>query len=563
MRRSPFALLIAIVIVVAAAGQAIATGFADSQANQPQVAGDLGSNASALFPTNKQNEPTVAIAPAPYDTNAIAGSNDEQKQPACGPGTQRGATALANDCSFFPGVGTSGVYTSNDTGATWTNLGLLPGYNDTGDSVATSAGPLATSAAPGTLVSDGDPVVVFGPKLVGSTFTFANGARAYYANLSSFTSSARKGQQAPELIGVSISDNYGASWYDPILAVAKNGFIFNDKEDIWADRNPNSPFFGRVYLTWTQFRDVPGFAEPVMFSFSADGGLTWSRPNQLSIAQNIAFGGRQGSVVRSGPDGTVYAIWEDSDLKGAKQVVQVSHDGGLTWSKSITIGRVKDLAAAIPGSNFRTDSFASAAVDQRVGSGCTAVDSFCGRIYVSWSDAASGAGRIVVTSSSDHGRTWSTPVARSTSGEGYAFFQGLDVAPNGRVDIGYQALVATDPSTYGTGNALIDSYYVSSTDGGTTWSAPLKVSSASSDPAASAQNNLALQFWGDYNTLASTNGTALFIYTDSRTGVGCPAVDAYQMGLDGTGPAVARPAPENVCDPQFGNSDVYVSKITP
>ena len=126
-----------------------------------------------------------------------------------------------------------------------------------------------------------------------------------------------------------------------------------------------------------------------------------------------------------------------------------------------------------------------------------------------------------------------------------------------------QALIATDPTVYGTGNATINSYYVSSTDGGTSWSAPLKVSSAGSDPAASAQNNLELQFWGDYNTLASTNATALFIYTDSRNGVGCPAVDAYQRGLDGTGAVVAKPAPGTVCPAQFGNSDVYVSKITP
>jgi hypothetical protein len=154
-------------------------------------------------------------------------------------------------------------------------------------------------------------------------------------------------------------------------------------------------------------------------------------------------------------------------------------------------------------------------------------------------------------------------VTVSTSTEGYAFYQGLDVAPNGRVDVGYQALIAIDPGTYGTGNARIDSYYVSSSDGGATWSGPLKVSTASSDPAASAQNNLELQFWGDYNTLASTNGTALFIYTDSRNGVGCPAVDAYQKGLDGSGPATAKPAPPSVCPAQFGNTDVYVSKITP
>jgi hypothetical protein len=61
----------------------------------------------------------------------------------------------------------------------------------------------------------------------------------------------------------------------------------------------------------------------------------------------------------------------------------------------------------------------------------------------------------------------------------------------------------------------------------------------------------------------STNDTALFIYTDSRNGVGCPAVDAYQRGLDGTGASVAKPAPGIDCPAQFGNSDAYVSKITP
>ena len=58
------------------------------------------------------------------------------------------------------------------------------------------------------------------------------------------------------------------------------------------------------------------------------------------------------------------------------------------------------------------------------------------------------------------------------------------------VDIGYQALVATRTDTYGTGNASIDSWYTSSSGSG--WTAPLKVSSESSDPAASAQNNLDL-----------------------------------------------------------------------
>jgi hypothetical protein len=118
-------------------------------------------------------------------------------------------------------------------------------------------------------------------------------------------------------------------------------------------------------------------------------------------------------------------------------------------------------------------------------------------------------------------------------------------------------LQTTDTSTFGTGNATIESFYVQSTDGGTTWSASTDVSSVSSDPAASAQNSLTRQFWGDYNTLVSTNANAFFIYTDSRNGVGCPAVDACQHGTSPT------PAPGTDCGAQFGNTDAFVSKITP
>ena len=553
MRRVPFAVLVTILALVITTTSAIAlTRSSDTQANNPQIAGDATSGTTARFPTNKQNEPTIAIAPD--GAHAVAGANDEQKQPRCGPGAQRGSTAPANDCSFFPNVGTSGVYTSTDGGATWTNRGLLPGYADTGAAVAASAGALPTSAPAGSLVSDGDPVVVFGPKLANGSFSWANGTRTYYANLSAYSTAGRPGNQQAEQIAVSISDDFGASWYDPVVVAQSNGNVFNDKESMWADRNPASPFFGRVYASYTEFRSLPSTAEPVIFVFSADGGLSWSAQNQISAAYNNASrGGRQGSVVRTGPNGEVYVIFEDGDNKlGSQQVALVSLDGGLTFSKKISISHLTDIAAAIPGSNFRTDSFPSAGVDQTTGA-----------VYVAWSDATGGSGRIVVARSTDGGQTWSAPTTVSTAREGYAFFQGLDVAPNGRVDVGYQALIAKDPTTFGTGNAAIDSFYISSADGGATWSKPLRVTSVSSDPAASAQNNLRLQFWGDYNTLASTTTSVLFIYTDTRNGQGCAAVDAYQHGLDGSGPATAKPAPGNVCPAQFGNSDIFVSKVTP
>ena len=484
-------------------------------------------------PALSPNEPTIAADPL-NASDLIAGANDEQLQPPCGPGPVRGPDAAASDCSFFPNVGTDGAYTSADGGKTWTNRGLLPGFSDNG----------------GSLVSDGDPVIVFGPAQGrNGEFSWSNGSVAYYGSLASFASG--QSRTAPEMITVSRSRDDGLHWTGPVVAANGHGFIFNDKPDIWVDRNASSPFFGRVYVTWTQFRDIPSCAEPIMFTESADGGNTWSVPSQLSTAHNCGLGGRQSSVVRTGPDGTVYVEWEDSDQQGPDQVIAASADGGVSFSHATKIAHVTDIADPIPGANFRTDSFPSVAVNQTTGT-----------VYVSWSDASAGAGRIEVSAGTNHGTSWTAPKAVSAAAQGYAFFQGLDVAPNGRIDAGFQALTAKDPSTYGTGNATFNSYYVESSDGGVSWSAPVRVTTAGSDPAASAQNDLTRQFWGDYNTLVSTNSNAWFIYTDSRNGVGCPAVDAYQHSVDAGSP-ITKPAPENVCASQFGNSDVFVSTITP
>jgi hypothetical protein len=522
---------------------AYATSFTDVQANNPQVSGVNDSNTSAVFPTNKQNEPAIAVNP--IDSRyLVAGSNDEQLQPPCGPGPVRGADAAASDCSFFPGVGTDGVYTSSDGGLTWTNRGLL-------DQLAVD--PSWNPA----FVSDGDPVIAWGPKPDGSGgFSYANGARVYYASLMSYApgmSPYKGGFGGNEFQIITHSDDNGVTWSAPVVVNKSNPITFNDKNSLGVDANPASPFFGRVYVSWTAFRSAGNGNEPIMVSYSTDGGTTWSSSKQLSPAGNNGTGnGRQGSAITTTADGTVMVAFEQA----FGQVVAVSRNGGVGWTRPMTIGPVTDIPDPIPGASFRTDSFASLAADPSDTSGATA--------YAAWVTATSTGADLVVYKTTNRGSTWTkiaTPYSGSTT-TGFPFFQGMGVAPNGRVDLGWQALTATDSSTFGTGNASIDSWYSDSTDGGTTWSPATKVSSQSSDPAASAQNNLALQFWGDYNTLTSANSGAWFIYTDSRNGVGCTAVDDYQHALlDGT--TATKPAPPNDCNSQFGNTDVYVSVITP
>lgn len=538
----------ALITSVLAMSPALASGATDVQANNPQVAGQPDSNTTAVFPTNKSNEPSITADPS-QPQHLIAGANDEQEQPACGAPIRN---SVPSDCSFFPGVGTDGVYTSDDGGHSWVNRGLL----DDQPSWKSSA-----------LVSDGDPVLFYGPR------PDKKGTRAYYVSLASYKpgQSPFPPNKAPELIVLSFSDDHGLTWSAPtIVAVKRNPNNFNDKPSAWADLSPASPYYGQIYVAWTQFRSAKANepSAPVLVARSTDFGATFAAPNQLSAAfNNSSRGGRQGSAVHTGPDGTVYVAWEDT----TNQVVAVSTDGGATYGRAVVAGGVSDIDDPIPGANFRTDSFVSLSADPRTRQ-TTA--------YLAWVNKTAHGGRVVVATSKDRGATWSAPVAVSTAGEGYAFFQGLGVAPDGRLDLGYQGLVAKDSSTFGTGNARIDSWYVTRSATGT-WSAPRRVTTVSSDPAVSAQNDLQRQFWGDYNTLVSTPTTAYFIYTDSRQGVGCPAVDAYQKALinarvplaaeepnqgtdESSGQAgLTKPVVPTDCPSQFGNTDTYVSAITP
>lgn len=470
---------------------------------------------SGPFPTNKQNEPSLAQNPN-NPLNLIAGSNDEIGEPAC-------TNTTPSSCPFVAGVQTSGFYASFDGGKTWPCQGLvdLSSFNE---------------------YSFGDPSQAFDSK-----------GNAYYGTLA-FPHPATKEDLATGLqadLFIAKSTDGGCHYTSAAKVSGASPAIFDDKDAITADSNPSSPFHDNVYASWTKF--VVG-GDQIVFSRSSDGGVTWSNPQPISPGyNNNHVGGRQGSAVKVGPDGTVYVVWLDTVDKQAVERISISHDGGKTFrNPNINVAPVTDdFVSPVPGTSFRQDARAFPSFT-------IALD---GTLYVAWTDRtgdpASGHAVVMVTKSTSGGLAWSTPVVAGDVSGRSAFFSSVATDPSGNVDVVFLALddVATGTAP-GAGVVHYDAYFAQSTNGGTSFSIPALMSTASSDPDGSSTNSLRAQFLGDYITAVADASHIYAVWTDSRNATPCAAVDAFRAG---TGP---KPNVITQCPNTFGNTDIFLGIVT-
>jgi hypothetical protein len=495
------------------------------------------------FPQNKQNEPSIIRDPA--TGVLIAGSNDEIDEPLC---TGSGTAGSPGSCPFVAGVGNSGVYISTNSGESWTQ----PAFpNQCGATIHTLPGYCQQN-----LESFGDPILAVGPALP-SCRLGSGGNVIYYGNLAFPTRSAMP------VVAVSRSLTDGAGWLSPVVASSTtNPVDFNDKDYVWADNNPKSPFYGNVYVSWTLFQGAGRFGksatfspEPIVFARSTDCGATWSSAMRLSQSANNGFvGGRQGSLIRTGPDGTVYVFWEGSIFHHSEQLVAISHDGGVSFSRPIPVAAVTDIPSPLAGSSFRDDSFPTADVNPVTGS-----------LYLAWAnlDTASNTALIQFTESDNGGLTWNTPVTiGGTAGKFNAFFPGLAASPDGRhVFIGWPAQT-WQPTGTAAGPSVVSQFAAYNLlTVGAGFGGPHLLSTASGDPDGSSTNALGGQFLGDYATAVASNTTGAFVWTDTRNETPCAAVDAFRAGTTTLEPNPDLSCPASNTGQLFGNSDIFLGAV--
>lgn len=308
-----------------------------------------------------------------------------------------------------------------------------------------------------------DPAVAFGP-----------GGVAYAVTLTINFATASSG------VAVQRSTDGGVHWSDPFFAQEdlQAGGILNDKEWITVDTFPKSPHFGRVYVAWDRAQNG---SMPIVERYSDDRGKTWSKLIQVSPTSGI------GAIPLVRPNGNVTIVYD-----GGPYYAQTSKDGGATWGSRVFIE--SDDGHDSPG--------------MRSGGGLesAAVDPSTGDLYAAWQDArfrSDGANDIVVSESTDGGKTWGDLVKANPDGSG----SGLDhvtpsIAANGGfVHVGYFAR----PFQNGQYSSILTRRYVHSEDGGATFGGELKLGSKIDLTWAAVAGG---KFLGDYTGMAASPGKA-------------------------------------------------------
>jgi hypothetical protein len=541
------------------------------------------------FSQNKQNEPAMAVD-ANHPNVLAAGANDNIDMETCNAGDP-------TTCPFTGGVGSSGIYFSFDNGVHWSQ----PTYS--GLTARGCTGPAACTPQPGPigtlpwyyengLVSDGDPALAFGPAYKNGGFSWGNGSRLYYANLTSNLNAARNDAfRGYEAVYVSRTDNPQAAaaggpagkaaWQQPVLVTKQSGSTFSDKEQVWADNASSSPFFGTVYVCNASFRGNASFKNanepaPLTVSVSHDGGDTWQTKQLTPAASGPNNGsangfGISGCTVRTASDGTAYIFAERFSASGASSHVMFkSTNGGSSWTKPAVTQSVVDPCFRVSndGSGLRcvedglagarNDLAASPSVD--IANGAPTGTDATNMIVDAWADGVDGLNHEHVMFSSSPGASggtsWTTPTPIETAGD-RGYYAAPAISPNGTdVYVVYNAFDTPYAPDTSTTRSLVGVVKHAAVSGGAVGTFSEVHRGASGDPRGSSQNNLVMEFLGDYVYAVATRDYGAAVWNDTRNAADCPAMDAYRQSFQ-TGGSVPAPAPNADCPATWGNSDIF------
>jgi hypothetical protein len=296
----------------------------------------------------------------------------------------------------------------------------------------------------------------------------------------------------------------------PGCTVNNGGFWYRNS-DPWVSIGPD----GTVYAITIPLQDPSGVhSDGVYVNTSADGGMTWSAPATLIIDSGSPFNDKESITADPKIAGSAYAVWDRLNTgNGGPTMFSRTTDGGKTWS---TPNAILDP------------------VGQTISNQLVVLPN--GTLVNMCEDLINGSpDEIAVVRSTDHGSTWSAPIVvfqqnaiGVTDPNNGAGVRSGDLIPDIGVDrtSGNMYVVCQDGRF--SGNTHADIALSESTDGGLTWSTPIKVNQTPTNVPTADQ-----QAWIGSVAVAADGEVAVTYYDfrNNTVGTGLPTFTDYWIAF--------------------------------
>jgi hypothetical protein len=300
----------------------------------------------------------------------------------------------------------------------------------------------------------------------------------------------------------------GATWtFDATFSGAHTSA---DKQIMWVDHSDTSPFKNNIYVCWHN-------GQPQFVNRRTGPAGSWGTPLQISGAEST--GTAIGCDIKSNSSGDVFAFWPTTGNR--RIIVSKSTNGGVSYGPPVVVTNTAgSFDIGVPSFNNRR-----ILIYVSGGAYKTATKN---NVYASWGDLSKATGctapgnepgsnvasnckaRVWFSRSTDGGATWSTPVKiNDQAGRNDQFNHWLVVDET----TGQLAIIYYD-TVDDAGRKKVHVYYQASFDDGSTWSTPLRVTTAQTDETVGGADSG--NQYGDYNSLSGYAGTFFPSWTDRR-----------------------------------------------
>jgi len=301
----------------------------------------------------------------------------------------------------------------------------------------------------------------------------------------------------------------------------------DDRESGWADNNPSSPFYGRMYTSWNDF-NVGGGA--LFVRYSTDNGLTWTNARQITSGTPFI---RDVQITGDLATGDVYIAGMDEGGGGFphnnSNLIFRSTDGGNTWSNTYT-------GPSFPGPGVTAVGYFACMFTDGGGywrhEGWGEPGAYNGVVHYVYAQHGAGSdpGDVYYIRSTDRGQTFSAALKLNTDATTRPQWQpNLSVSPSGTVlAVWYDARESAGCTR---GSSAVPCYRMwarRSTDNGASWLSDQTFSDVVSPLPAQPDPGIQATYAGDYDYASSSPNQHTHAWVDGRVSIsGSSQQDAF------------------------------------